>query len=69
MTEQSTEDQRAVPLALAEPSVHVRPGWVAGLGLANLGMWMASLTPIQVILPIQLQDIDPRHKIAALAVV
>jgi MFS family permease len=69
MTEQSTEHERSVPLALAEPSVHVRPRWIAGLGLATLGMWMASLTPIQVILPIQLQDIDPRHKIAALAVV
>src|SRR5215467_13434070 len=69
MTEQSTEHERSVPLALTEPSVHVRPRWIAGLGLASLGMWMASLTPIQVILPIQLQDIDPRHKIAALAIV
>jgi MFS family permease len=69
MTDQSTDYERSVPLALAEPSVHVRPGWVAGLGLASLGMWMASLTPIQVILPIQLQDIDPYHKIAALAIV
>src|SRR5215469_10005453 len=69
MAEQSTEYERSVPLALAEPSVHVKPGWIAGLGLASLGMWMASLTPIQVILPIQLQNIDNRHKIAALAIV
>jgi MFS family permease len=69
MTEQSTDSERAVPLALAEPSVHVRPGWIAGLSLASLGMWMASLTPIQVLLPIQLQNIDRAHKIAALAIV
>ena len=48
MAEQSTEYERSVPLALAEPSVHVTPGWIAGLGLANIGMWMAALTPAQV---------------------
>jgi MFS family permease len=69
MTEQSTESGLAVPLALAEPSVHVRVSWITGLSLANLGMWMASLTPIQVVLPLQLQAIDPKHKIMALAVV
>lgn len=69
MAEQFTEHERSVPLALAEPSVHVKPRWIAGLGLASLGMWMAALTPSQVILPIQLQDIDPKNKIAALAVV
>src|SRR5262249_24450078 len=53
----------------AEPSVHVKPRWIAGLGLASLGMWMATLTPAQVILPIQLQNIDPKNKITALAVV
>lgn len=69
MAEQSTERARSVPLALAEPSVHVKAGWITGLSLASLGMWMASLTPIQVILPIQLQDIDAKHKIQALAIV
>jgi MFS family permease len=69
MAEQSAEQTRSVPLALAEPSVHVNKGWITGLSLASLGMWMASLTPIQVILPIQLQDIDAKHKIQALAIV
>jgi MFS family permease len=69
MTNQSTESQQAVPLALAEPTTHVRKSWIAWLSLASLGMWMAALTPIQVILPIQLQNIDPRHKIFALAIV
>jgi MFS family permease len=63
------EARQAVSLALAEPTVHVRRGWVAGLGLASLGMWMASLTPLQVSMPQQLQDITPGHKILALAAV
>ena len=69
MTDQSTDSEQAVPLALAEPSVHVKAGWITWLSLASLGMWMASLTPIQVLLPIQLQDIDSKHKIEALAIV
>ena len=69
MTNQSTESGRSVPLALAEPSVHVRWGWITGLSVASLGMWMASLTPVQILLPLQLQAADPRHKIAALGIV
>jgi MFS family permease len=69
MTNQSTDSERVVPLALAEPSVHVKPGWITGLSLASLGMWMASLTPIQVLLPIQLQNIDKAHKLVTLAIV
>jgi MFS family permease len=56
-------------LALAEPTTHVRNRWIVGLVLASLGMWMANQTPSQVLLAIQLQDITPRHKIAALGVV
>jgi MFS family permease len=68
MTGQADE-ARAVSPALAEPTVAVRGRWVAGLGLATLGMWMGSLTPLQVSLPQQLQDITPHHKIVALAIV
>ena len=56
-------------LALAEPTTHVRPRWIVGLTLAMLGMWMAVQAPSQVVLALQLQDITPRHKIAALGVV
>jgi MFS family permease len=56
-------------LALAEPTQHVRYRWIGGLTLASLGMWMASQTPTQVIIAIQVQDITPRHKIAALGIV
>ena len=69
MADQRTDQARAVSRAPAEPTAGVRGGWIAGLGLASLGMWMAAYTPLQVLLPTQLQDITPRHKIAALAVV
>ncbi len=69
MTEQSTDRDLPTSLALAEPTVHVRPAWITGLSLASLGMWMAALTPAQVLLPIQLQDIDPRTKLLTLGLV
>src|ERR1700683_5413193 len=69
MADQTTDQAQGASPALAEPTIHVRNGWVAGLGLASLGMWMASYTPLQVLLPTQLQDIDPHGKIVALAVV
>jgi MFS family permease len=69
MAEQTTDQPRVESLALAEPTAHVRRGWITGLGLASLGMWMAAYTPLQVLLPLQLQHITPHHKIVALAVV
>jgi MFS family permease len=69
MADQRTDQPLTVSEALAEPTVHVRRGWIASLGLASLGMWMASYTPLQVLLPTQLQDITPDHKIVALAIV
>jgi MFS family permease len=56
-------------LALAEPTRHVRYRWIFGLTLASLGMWMATQTPLNVMLALQLQDITPAHKVVALAVV
>jgi MFS family permease len=50
------------PAALAEPTLHVRGRWVALLALANLGVFMAFFTPIQVLLPEQIEAIDPAHK-------
>ncbi|MGK5519381.1 MFS transporter [Micromonospora sp. URMC 107] len=57
------------PAALAEPTVPVRRGWIALVFAANLGVWMAFFTPIQVLLPQQLGRIAPADKEAALAVV
>jgi MFS family permease len=56
----------SVPAALAEPVVPVRGKWVSLLVLANLAVWMGFFTPIQVLLPEQLQAIDPVHKAALL---
>ncbi len=70
MAEQVTDAPLAPPpAALAEPTVPVTMGWVASLGLASLAMWMAALTPIQVLLPEQLQAIAPHAKIFALGLV
>jgi MFS family permease len=43
--------------------------WTAGYGLAWLGFWMASLVPLQLLLPEQLEMIDPASKVADFAVV
>ena len=69
MTDQTTGQPDVQSLALAEPTEHVRRRWVFGLALASLGMWMATQTPLQVVLALQLQDITPRHKVVALGVV
>jgi MFS family permease len=68
MTNQPTTQDRAVPRALDEPTVRVKWGWITGLSFASLGMWMAGLTPVQILLPLQLQGLT-KHKIAALGIV
>jgi MFS family permease len=55
--------------ALAEPTEPVSGRWIGGLGLASLAMWMAAITPLQVLIPEQLQNIDPKGKILALGLV
>ncbi|MEU4782606.1 MFS transporter [Micromonospora sp. NPDC023633] len=57
------------PAALAEPTAPVRRSWIALVFAANLGVWMAFFTPIQVLLPQQLERIAPADKEAALALV
>jgi MFS family permease len=59
----------SLPAALAEPMVPVRRGWIALIFAANLGVWMAFFTPIQVLLPQQVERIAPADKEAMLAVV
>lgn len=62
-------DVPAGPAALAEPTAPVRRGWIALLATANLGLWMAFFTPIQVLLPQQVESIAPADKENMLAVV
>jgi MFS family permease len=69
LAEQATQSPHLIPRALAEPTEPVSKAWIGSLGLASLAMWMASLTPLQVLLPEQIQDIDPKGKILALGLV
>ncbi|MEU4068429.1 MFS transporter [Streptomyces wedmorensis] len=60
----------AEPVALfAEPTAVVKPGWTVNLSLATLAVFMAFMTPIQILLPLQLEHIDPQDKNAALSLV
>ncbi|MFF5178188.1 MFS transporter [Micromonospora sp. NPDC000316] len=59
----------SLPAALAEPTVPVRRGWIGLIFAANLGVWMAFFTPIQVLLPQQIEQIAPGNKENMLAVV
>ncbi|MFI6816303.1 MFS transporter [Nonomuraea sp. NPDC050328] len=56
-----------VPPALAEPVTRVRPWWIAALALANLGLFMGYLAPLQVLLPQQVAEVAPQSKEEALA--
>ena len=50
------------PAALAEPVVPVRRSWIGLLFAANLGLWMALFTPIQILLPVQISAIGVSSK-------
>jgi MFS family permease len=50
----------------AAPAVALAPvgrAWTARFGLAWLGLWAAQLAPVQLLLPLQLEDVDPVHKV------
>lgn len=49
------------------PQVRVGGGWISGLMLANLGLFMAFLTPVQVLLAEQIDTIAPSGKELALS--
>ncbi|MQM24074.1 MFS transporter [Glycomyces albidus] len=55
--------------ALAEPDRDVGRVWIGGITTAMLGLYMAFFTPIQVLLPIQLEAIDEDGKVAAFGLV
>jgi MFS family permease len=48
--------------ALAEPVVPVRRSWIGLLFAANLGLWMAFFTPIQIVLPEQVEALVTHDK-------
>jgi MFS family permease len=45
------------------PAVPVGSGWTLRFGLIWLGLWAAQLAPVQLLLPLQLADVDPAHKV------
>jgi MFS family permease len=45
----------------AEPTRRVGGGWIALFATAWLGIWMAQLTPIQLLLPTQVQEVVGNH--------
>ncbi|MER8187755.1 MFS transporter [Kitasatospora sp. NPDC094015] len=55
------------PAALAEPTTPVTAGWTASLSLASLAVFMGFFTPIQILLPLQLEALDPGRKAELLA--
>ncbi|MEU9949858.1 MFS transporter [Streptomyces sp. NPDC047939] len=66
MSHASTADDAAV---FAEPTVPVKAVWTVNLSLATLAVFMAFMTPIQILLPLQLEQIDPHDKNDALSLV
>ncbi|MEV0094907.1 MFS transporter [Streptomyces sp. NPDC050738] len=66
---EDAEDAAAFTSAFAEPTVPVEAGWTLHLSLATLAVFMAFMTPIQILLPLQLEHIDPHGKNDALSLV
>ncbi len=52
----TAEGSPATVAVFAEPVRRVGGRWIAAFALAWLGVWMAQLTPIQLLLPAQIQD-------------
>jgi MFS family permease len=53
----------------AEPTVRVPVGWTRRFTLLWLGFWMAWLVPVQLVLPNQLDALDPVHKVRDFGIV
>ena len=52
----TTTDKTGTVSAFAEPVKKVSGGWIALFATAWLGIWMAQLTPIQLLLPKQIEE-------------
>jgi MFS family permease len=51
-----------VPLSI-EVAPRIGRGWTVRFALIWLGLWAAQLAPVQLLLPLQLEDVDPVHKV------
>ncbi|MCO1655617.1 MFS transporter [Pseudonocardia humida] len=54
-----TVEPSTAPAPLTEPARRVTPGWIATFATAWLGIWMAQLTPVQLLLPLQVEAALP----------
>src|SRR4051812_38294039 len=50
-------------VVLTGPAVRVDRSWTVRFALIWLGLWAAQLAPVQLLLPLQLEDVDPVHKV------
>ncbi|SFB58435.1 Na+/melibiose symporter [Amycolatopsis marina] len=64
-----TTGARGTRTALDEPTTPVPLGWTLRLSAAVLGFSMAVVAPIQILLPLQIEEIDAADKETSLAVV
>jgi MFS family permease len=53
----------AVHVGDGTPLAPVGRTWAARFALIWLGLWAAQLAPVQLLLPLQLADVDPVHKV------
>jgi MFS family permease len=60
-------DDTERPSALTEPRVRVSRLWIGLLSLSNIGLWLAFLTPVEILLPKQIAMLDPTGKVIALS--
>jgi len=50
------------PAVFAEPTRRIGAGWIASFATVWLGIWMAQLTPVQLLLPAQIdRELQPEH--------
>ncbi len=52
----TADREDTAPAPLAEPVRRVGGAWIALFGAAWLGIWMAQLTPVQLLLPLQVEE-------------
>ena len=45
-----------LPVQFRDPTIRVSGGWIAAFAVVWLGVWMAQLTPIQLLLPEQIEE-------------
>ncbi|MEO5920912.1 MAG: MFS transporter [Pseudolysinimonas sp.] len=57
MTAAEATQTPSTPSPFAEPKRAITGGWIAAFAAAWLGIWMAQLTPIQLLLPVQVDNV------------